>query len=96
MIKNIDDATQINPESKVFTFKLGKSLATDTPAKIGEIVYVTGKVIKFDPNGKEAHFCYTIENQDNEQLLAGEIKGNIVPVKMLIRAYGQIKNAAQK
>lgn len=96
MIKNIDDATQLNPESKVFTFKLGKSLATDTLAQVGETVYVKGKVIKFDPNGREAHFCYTIENQDNEQLLAGEIKANIVPVKILIRSYGQIKDAAQK
>jgi len=53
-------------------------------------------VIAFEPKGKEAHFCYIARNKDKQELISGEIKGNIVPIKMLIRAYGQIKNAAQK
>ena len=96
MIQTVENKTQLNSESKVFTFKLGKSSTTDIPTQTGEMVFVKGRVITFDPNGKEAHFCYTAENKDKQQLFSWEIKGNIVPVKMLIRAYGQVKNSAQK
>jgi len=96
MIQNVENKTQLNTESKVFTFKLGKSLATDIQAQAGETVYIKGKVIIFDPNGKEAFFCYTVENKDNQKLLSWEIKAYIVPVKMLIHKYGQIKNATKK
>lgn len=96
MIQTIENKVQLNPESKVFTFKLGRSVATETSAKTGETIYIKWRVITFDPNGKEAHFCYSAENEQRKQLITGEIKGNIVPVKMLIRAYGQIKNSPQK
>jgi hypothetical protein len=74
MIHNIEEKTQLNPESKVFTFKLGRSEGTNTQAHTGDTISVTGKVIAFDPNGKEAYFCYIAENNKQEQLIAGEIK----------------------
>ena len=70
MIQTIEGKPQLNPESKVFTFKVGKSLATDIPAKVGDTVYVKGRVITFDPNGKEAHFCYNAQNTKGEQLIS--------------------------
>ena len=70
MIQNIENKIQLNPESKVFTFKLGRSLVTDIPAHTGDTIYVTGKVITFDPNGKEAYFCYIAKNKNQEPLIA--------------------------
>jgi hypothetical protein len=33
--------SELRPEAKIFTFKLGKSISTDIPAKAGETLYVT-------------------------------------------------------
>lgn len=96
LITKIDGKEDLNPEAKIFTFKLGKSISTDIPAKAGETLYVTWRVIQFDPNGKEAHFCYEITNNEGQELLFWEIKGNIVPLKILIRAYENIKNQMKK
>jgi len=61
---------QLNTESKILTFKLGKSLSTDIPAQVGETLFIQGKILTFSPEGKEAHFCYTIKNKDNQLLLS--------------------------
>ena len=93
LIQTINEKTQLNPDSKIFTFKSGKTLLSCIPAKAGETIYIKGKVLTFDPNSKEAHFCYRAENKDGESLLTGESKGNIMRLKMLTRAYNGVINS---
>jgi len=91
LIVKTENEIQLNGESKILTFKLGKSLATDISTHVRETVYIQGKILTFSPEGKEAHFCYTIKNKDDQLLLSWEIKGTILPIKMLVRSYQQVK-----